>query len=186
MFISILQEVLMKRFVVTLLSLMVVIPVIAYAQGEPGWGKMSLGVTGEVSIPVGDYSNIAGTGYGGNVRFQYGSDTRTAFTATAGYLVWGKKEYAGGISGQPKAFNLFLGGKYYFTEGFYGTLEGGVYFVTYNYTGALVGATGDGSYFMLPIGIGYQKSGFEVGVRYMLYHPDLNNFSITVGYNFAL
>jgi hypothetical protein len=39
---------------------------------------------------------------------------------------------------------------------------------------------------MLPIGLGFQKSGFEVGVRYMLFYVDFNKFSFTVGYNFAL
>ena len=176
----------MSQKAVVLVACLMLIPLVGYSQGEPGWGKMTLGANFELNLPVGDFSNWGGTGYGGNLRFQYGADSRTVFTATAGYLVWGKKEYQGGISGQPKAFNLFLGGKYYFVEGFYGTLEGGMYFMTYNYSGLLVGAQGDATRFMLPIGIGFQKSGFEIGARYMLYYPDFNNVSITLGYNFAL
>jgi hypothetical protein len=176
----------MKRFLVTLFALMVALPVLVLAQGEPGLYKMSLGATFEVSIPVGDFQTVAGTGYGGNLRYQYGSDSRMAFTATAGYLVWGKKDLGQNTSVQPKAFNIFLGGKYYLAKNFYGSFEGGLYFLSYTYEGYVVGAKGNTTWFMLPLGIGYQQSGFEVGVRYMIWATDLNNFSLTVGYNFAL
>jgi len=108
------------------------------------------------------------------------------FTATAGYLVWSTKDLGANTSVQPAAFNIFLGGKYYVTEGLYASLEGGLYFMNYTYEGVVVGAEGTATRFMLPIGIGYQKSGFEVGVRYMLLNPDFNAFSFTLGYNFAL
>ncbi len=176
----------MSKRGIILIACLILVPFVTFAQGEPGWGKMTLGANFELNLPVGDFGNVAGTGYGGNLRFQYGADSRSAFTATAGYLVWGKKDYAGGISGQAKAFNIFLGGKYYFAPGFYGSLEGGLYFTTFDYSGIVVGASGNATRFMLPIGLGFQKSGFEIGARYMLYHPDLNNFSITLGYNFAL
>jgi hypothetical protein len=176
----------MKRACFAVALCVMLIPMISLAQGEPGWNKMSLGANFELSVPVGDFTYVAETGYGGNVRYQFGGDARTAFTATAGYLVWGKKTLAGNASVQPKAFNFFLGGKYYFTNGFYGSLEGGVYFLTYDYVGNVVGAKGDTGRFMVPIGIGYQKSGFEIGVRYMLLAVDYNAFSFTLGYNFML
>ena len=68
----------------------------------------------------------------------------------------------------------------------YGSLEGGIYFFTYDYEGTVLGAEGDTGRFMLPIGLGYQKSGFEFGVRYMLLATDFNCFSFTIGYNFML
>jgi hypothetical protein len=176
----------MKRSWFALALCLICIPLMTLAQGEPGWNKMSLGANFEVSVPVGDFSNVAGTGYGGNARYQYGADARTAFTATAGYLVWGKKDLGQNTSVQPKAFNFFVGGKYYFANGFYGSLEGGVYFLTYTYEGTIIGAQGNTGWFMLPIGLGYQKSGFELGVRYMLLAVDYNSFSFTLGYNFML
>ncbi len=176
----------MSHRAIILVVCLALLPVVGLAQGEPGWGKMTLGANFELSVPVGDFGNAAGTGYGGNVRFQYGADSRSVFTGTAGYLVWSKKDLAGGTSMQPKAFNIFLGGKYYFAPGFYGSLEGGLYFLSYTYEGNVIGAEGTATRFMLPIGLGFQKSGFEIGARYMLYHPDFNSFSITLGYNFAL
>jgi len=176
----------MKLSVVVVLLCLLLLPIASFAQGEPGWNKHSLGANFELSIPMGDFGDIAGTGYGGNVRYQFGADTRGVFTATAGYLVWSKKDLGANTSLQPAAFNIFLGGKYYVTEGLYGSLEGGLYFVNYTREGTVVGVEGTTTRFMLPIGIGYQKSGFEVGVRYMLLDVDFNAFSITLGYNFAL
>jgi len=182
----------MKRFVTLLAVCLTALPLMMFAQGEPGYGKMTLGANFELSVPMGDFSNYGGTGYGGNIKYQYGAETRSVFTATAGYIVWGSKDISSGVSGvggesvQWKAFSLFAGGKYYVAPGFFGSLEGGVYFLSSTYEGGLVGATGTATYFMLPIGIGYQKNGFELGVRYMVLHPDFNQFSFTVGYNFAL
>ncbi len=176
----------MKRFRIALFACVIAVPVVTFAQGEPGWNKMSLGANAELSLPVGDFTYLAETGYGGNLRFQYGGDARAVFTLTAGYLVWGKKDLSENTSVQPKAFNFFLGGKYYFVDGFYGSLEGGIYFFSYTYEGVVLGAQGDAGRFMLPIGIGFQKSGFEVGVRYMVFAPDFNSFSFTLGYNFML
>jgi hypothetical protein len=147
---------------------------------------MSLGANFEVSVPVGDFTSFAGTGYGGILRYQYGGDSRAVFTASAGYLVWGKKDVGVNASVQPKAFTLLFGGKYYFVEGFYGSLEGGMYFFTFTREGNVAGVEGNTNQFMLPIGLGYQRSGFELGVRYLVLAPDYNSFSFTLGYNFML
>ena len=177
----------MKLSVVVALLCLILLPIASFAQGEPGWNKHSLGANFELSIPMGDFADyFAGTGYGGNVKYQFGADMRGVFTATAGYLVWSKKDLGAGTSVQPSAFNIFLGGKYYVTEGFYASLEGGLYFVNFTYEGFIANAEGNTTRFMLPIGIGYQKSGFEIGVRYMLLDIDFNAFSFTLGYNFAL
>jgi len=164
---------------------LVLLAQVSFAQGEPGWSKHSLGANFELSLPMGDFGDVAEMGYGGNVRYQYGADRRGVFTATAGYLVWSAKG-EGVAAVEPKAFNIFLGGKYYLTEGLYASLEGGLYFVTYDYSGAVLNAEGSVTRFMLPIGVGFQKSGFEAGVRYMLLDMDFNSFSFTVGYNFML
>jgi hypothetical protein len=176
----------MKLSHVAMLAFLLIVPLVTFAQGEPGWSKSSLGASFEVSVPVGDFSEVAGLGYGGNVRYQYGMDNRGVFTATAGYLAWTSKDLGANTSIKPSAFNIFLGGKYYFTGGLYGSLEGGLYFVSYTYEGSFVGASGNTTRFMLPIGLGFQKNGFEVGARYMLLDVNYNAFSFTVGYNFSL
>jgi len=176
----------MKRSAILFSICVLGLPLVALSQGEPGFDKMSLGANFELSVPMGDFSDYGSTGYGGNVKYQYGGGTRSAFTATAGYLVWGKKQLPAGTSVEWKAFNIFVGGKWYFAPGFFGSLEGGAYFMTSTYEGYVVGGKGSATYGMLPVGLGYQKSGFEIAARYLLLHPDFNSFSFTVGYNFAL
>ena len=174
----------MKAFVALLLMILVV-PASLVAQGEPGYGKNSLGVAAELSVPVGDFSSIAGIGYGGLVKYQYGVDRNTAFTISAGYLVWSKEDVVGG-SIQPKAFEAMFGGKYYFAPGFFGSLEGGVYILSYTREGQVIGVEGDAWRFMLPVGVGYQMNGFEIGARYYLLNVNANSFSFTLGYNWML
>jgi hypothetical protein len=177
----------MKRLLVAVLACVLLVPMLAFAQGEPGFNKSSIGANFEVSLPTDNlFKEVAGTGYGGNLRYQWGMDARTALTATAGYIVWGKKDLGFNTSVQPAAFNFFIGGKFYFTKGLYGSVEGGIYFLSYTYEGTVVGAQGNTGWFMLPIGVGYQISGFEIGARYMLLAADYHSFSFTLGYNFML
>ena len=177
----------MKRLLMAVFACLIAVPAVTFAQGEPGYQKSSFGVNFEVSLPTDQiFKEVAGTGYGGNLRYQWGMDARTAITATAGYLVWGKQDLGLNTSVQPSAFNFFVGGKYYFTKGFYGSLEGGFYFLSYTYEGNAVGVQGNTGWFMVPIGIGFQQSGFEIGARYMLLAVDYQSFSFTLGYNFML
>ena len=177
----------MKRVLVAVFACVMLVPMLAFAQGEPGFNKSSIGANFEISLPMDDlFKEVAGTGYGGNLRYQWGMDARTAITATAGYIVWGKKDLGFNTSVQPSAFNFFIGGKYYVTKGLYASLEGGVYFLSYAYEGTVASAQGNTGWFMLPIGVGYQLSGFEIGARYMLLATDYQSFSFTLGYNFTL
>ena len=173
------------KILAVLLLMVLVIPTTMIAQGEPGPREHSVGLAAELSVPVGDFSSIAGIGYGGMVKYQYGVDRRTAMTISAGYLVWATTDLVGGTI-QPKAFEAMLGGKYYFAPGFFGSLEGGVYVLSYTREGQILGVEGDGWRFMLPIGLGYQMNGFELGARYYVFNVNANNFSFTLGYNWIL
>jgi len=156
------------------------------AQGEPGIFKNSVGVGAELSIPVGDFADIAGIGYGGFARFQYGVDSRTAFTITAGYTVWSSKDLGPTLMAEAKAFRFLAGGKFYIAPSFFATIEAGTDAYMFDYTGALITTSGTEWRFMLPIGVGFQKSGFEVAGKYYVLHVDSPSFSITAGYNWIL
>jgi len=173
------------KTLIALFLVILVVPADMYAQGEPGSGQHSLGVAAELSVPVGDFSSLAGIGYGGMAKYQYGVDPRTAMTVSAGYLVWSKTDLVGGTI-QPKAFEAMFGGKYYFAPGFFGSLEGGVYILSYTREGEVIGVEGDTWRFMLPIGVGYQMNGFEIGARYYIFNVNANSFSFTLGYNWTL
>jgi hypothetical protein len=176
----------MKTTLIAVALCVALLPLLALAQGAPPQSKHSLGANAELSIPVGEFSDVAELGYGGNVKYQYRAMPEGAFTLTAGYLTWGEKDLTSLTSIQAAAFNFMLGGKFFISEGFYGSVEGGIYFLEYEYTGNYANQLGNTDRFMLPIGLGYEKSGFEVGARYMLLDTELPAFSLTVGYNFGL
>jgi hypothetical protein len=109
-----------------------------------------------------------------------------AFTITAGYLIWSEKDINELVTVQLSAPNIMVGGKFIVAESFYGSVEGGVYFMNYSYTGNYADQLGSTQKFMLPIGIGYEKSGLEIAARYMLLDTELPAFSVTLGYNWGL
>jgi hypothetical protein len=158
----------------------------APAPAAPAKSKHTLGANVELSIPTGEFADVAGTGIGGNLKYQYFAMPEGALTLTAGYLSWEEKALSSLTALKTSAFNFMIGGKFFITEGFYGSVEGGLYFLDYNFTGPVVDQVGKTDRFMLPIGIGYEKSGFEAGARYMLLDTELPSFSITLGYNFGL
>jgi hypothetical protein len=176
----------MRRVSVILFLTIILLPVSVLAQGEPGFMKHSLGVTGELSVPVGDFSEWAGIGYGGMVKYQYGVDGKTAATFSAGYLVWSKKDLGAAGTIQPKAFEIMGGGKFYFAPDFFGSIEGGLYFLSYDRTGTTFIVEATATRFMMPVGVGWQKNGFEIGARYYIFNIEANNFSFTLGYNWTL
>lgn len=175
----------MRRFLIVT-SVLALSAGTALAQGEPGSGKNSLGIGFELSVPVSEFADVAGTGYGGFVRYQYGYDSRSAVTILAGYVVWSEKELGVATKIQPKAFRFLVGGKYYFVPNFYGSLEFGLDAYNFTRTGAVVGFEATDWRFMLPVGIGYQISGFEIAAKYFIFDTNFASFSFTVGYNWAL
>lgn len=159
---------------------------LALAQGGPGRGKSALGIGAEVSIPTGDFSEFAGTGYGGFARYEYGMNAKTAFMLTLGYTVWTEKDLGVGGTIKPEAFRIAAGSKYFLGKGFYGSLEAGTDIYTFTRTGTLLGVEGTTWRFMLPLGLGYEMGGFDVGAKYYIFDLNYSSFSVTVGYNFTL
>ena len=159
---------------------------LALAQGGPGRGKSAIGIGAEVSIPTGDFNEVAGTGYGGFGRYIYGMDAKTAFMLTLGYTVWTEEDLGAAGTIKPEAFRIAAGSKYFFGKGFYGSLEVGTDVYSYTRTGTIVGVEGSTWRFMLPVGLGYEMGGFDVGAKYYIFDLNYSSFSVTVGYNFAL
>lgn len=158
----------------------------ALSQGGPGRGKSSLGVGAEVSIPTGDFNELAGTGYGGFARYQYGMDAKTAFMLTLGYTVWTEEELGAGATIKPEAFRIAAGSKYFLAKGFYGSLEIGTDIYTFTRTGTLLGVEGSTWRFMLPLGLGYEMSGFDLSAKYYIFDLNYSSISVALGYNFTL
>lgn len=169
-----------------LLTCLLIVSQPLFAQGEPGIGKSSLGIGGEFSIPVGDLSNVAGLGYGGFERYQYGVDSRTALTITAGYTIWTEEALGLNSAVETSAFRFLVGGKFYIARSFFASIEAGTDAYSFKYTGSIVGGTTTEWMFMIPVGLGFQQNGFEVSGKFYVLDFDAPSFSITAGYNWIL
>jgi hypothetical protein len=61
----------------------------AWSQTEP---KMTIGADGALVLPLGDWADFAGLGFGALARFEYNVSEQLAATARAGYIVHLEKD----------------------------------------------------------------------------------------------
>jgi len=87
----------------------------------PGKGMMSLGIGGELSIPMAsDFSDANGMGFGGSGRFQYGLQDNVTLYGTIDTCTGHRKEDISGFDYKLTGLEFLAGGKYGFGSGFYG------------------------------------------------------------------
>jgi len=76
--------------------------------------KMGLSGAVDVLLPIGDWGNAVGVGFGGDVQFQYNFTPNVSAGVTTGYFTWGGKSEGGvdlpGYKGLPLRALI----KYYF------------------------------------------------------------------------
>jgi len=157
---------------------------IAFAQS-----KITVGPGVELSVPTGDFADIAGLGVGISGRFQYSYERNLGFVGTLGYIWWGTEDI-GSLKYSANALQLLLGPKMYFQKNFYGLAEVGLYSVTSSVEGTAAGIpyeySDTESSFMLSFGVGYEYRAFEVEAKYFVIDPDATNLALRVGYRFSL
>lgn len=90
-------------------------------------GKMHVGAGLELGLPVGDWSDAAGTGIGGTARFEYAFTKQIVGIFTAGYISFGGDKIAN-VEYSYSAIPFLPGVKYYFQNGLYGMAELGLHF----------------------------------------------------------
>ncbi|MCB0730200.1 MAG: outer membrane beta-barrel protein [Ignavibacteriae bacterium] len=125
-------------------------------------GQMHLGAGLELGLPIGDWSDAAGTGIGGTARFEYAFNSQIVGMLTAGYISFGGDE-VGGFSYSYSAIPFLPGVKYYFQPGLYGMAELGLHFfsVDIEYPEGFgsffaVDGSSSSSEFSLCLGAGYE------------------------------
>jgi hypothetical protein len=161
----------------------------ALAQGEPGRSRHMLGPFGSFSVPVGEFSDAAGTGYGGGIRYQLGVDKQAAFVSSVSYHAWGEKDFDSSSTAQTSAIQFLLGAKYYAIRGLFVSAELGLNSFTITLSDNAVPPVDfdkTRGRIATPVGVGYQLEGFEAIARYFLFDTDYRNFTFTVGYNVFL
>ncbi|CAN5371283.1 hypothetical protein BH09BAC3_BH09BAC3_12720 [soil metagenome] len=140
--------------------------------------QLSVGL--DLGSPVGNFSNIAATGFGGSLRYDKTISDKLSWTAAIGYLSFGGKNYSvGNVSipfGNTTDIPISGGLKYYFSEadnGFYGGLDLNVNFLStyaYSYNSGNGGGynlvTDSQTLFGISPGIGYRLTNWDFSGRY--------------------
>jgi hypothetical protein len=145
-------------------------------------GNNQIGVAFDLGIPTGDLGDVVKTGFGGQVRGLLGVGTAGQVSLTAGWSTF-KEKNESGANIKENILPVLLGYRHNFS-GFYIEPQAG--YGSYAFKSDLVDDS-QGA-FTWAVGIGYAKSGVDIGARYQSGQKDgsISLIGIHVGYNFTL
>jgi hypothetical protein len=165
----------------------------ASAQEFWGQGKMSYGAGAELSLPMGNLGDVAGMGFGGFGKFQYGLNQDMTIVGSVGYTMWGEKDN-GGVKSSANALIILGGVKYSLatvTKGFYAIGEAGIYSMTVKMPAINLGfftipaAEASSSEFVIAPGVGMEFGNIDVSAKYVI-NGDAGNLAVRVAYQMPL
>jgi hypothetical protein len=134
--------------------------------------KFKVGLGLEAALPVGNLGNAYSVGGGLTLRFLYKITPEFGATFTTGFIAFAPKNI-NNIGASSKAtlnFPFKLGGRYKFTDKFYGIMEvGTTHSVTYLKVNNSLGHVSGNSFTYAP-GIGILLGGFDASLRYEGYN----------------
>ncbi len=146
-------------------------------------GRISGGL--ELALPMGDFGDNAGFGFGASGRYEHPIGDKMGITATLGYITFAKKTFDTGFGKYEYKSSMIpiqAGFKYYFKEaqdGFYVMAEVGVHLFTakvtspdFTFFGVTVAGTKETSsntYLSYAPAIGYHLANIDLGLRYQLF-----------------
>jgi hypothetical protein len=184
----------MKKLLVTIIALFVIVG-ISQAQN-----KMNLNIGANVALPMGNFGDVAGTGFGGTAQFEMQFMPQLYGTASAGYITWGGKDF-GTFSYSYSAIPIMVGAKYYFmpTGGFYGHGQLGLYMFSVDVDAPATSVGGftfggststSDSEFALSLGAGYElplspKLMLDLSGAYIII-SDLGHVGVRAGVKFGI
>ncbi len=180
-----------KVFAVLMLGVLLV----GAASAQEFWGekKMSWGGGVEVSLPMGDWGDAVGIGFGGFGKFQYGLNADMTVVGSLGYTMWSEKE-TGGIKVSGNALTVLGGLKYKLatvTPGFYAIGEVGIYNATVKVPAIDFGlftmpaSEATESKFVIAPGVGMEIGNIDVSAKYVI-SGDVGNIAIRAAYQVPL
>jgi hypothetical protein len=147
-------------------------------------GNNQVGIAFDAGIPTGDLKDAVKTGFGGQVRGLLGVGTAGQVSLTVGWMTFKEKEETG-YNMKFNALPILAGYRHNFS-GIY--VEPQVGYGSYKFKMDGFDGESEGA-FTWAAGVGYAKSGVDVGVRYQSATKDGENLSligIHLGYNFTL
>jgi hypothetical protein len=145
-------------------------------------GRFSVGA--ELALPMGNFKDAAGMGFGGSVRYEYPVSDNLGLTGTVGYLVFGKKSFNDGfvdVESTSSMIPVQAGLKYYFQEsqnGFYAMAELGIHnfhskvstpsYTVLGFTFPASEVSGSSTNLSYAPELGYHLANIDLGVRYQI------------------
>lgn len=162
----------MKKILVTL-----VVALCLVGSASAQQGAMAVGGGLNLGLPLGDFGNIAGFGFGFQARFQYGLQEQLALAASLGYISFAEKNTVGS-----SVLPILVSGRYYFAPGggAYGQVDAGLTSLSQDFNisfGPFGSVSGSGSSTNFSLGFG---GGYETPIGNML------NLDLGAGYNVIL
>jgi hypothetical protein len=100
------------KSVIVFLAVLAALAFCTVAKAEVG--MKGIGGALEIAMPMGNFGDQAGTGFGVTANFQYGWKPNIDLMAQLGYITWGGKSI-GSYDYTIHAIPLQVGAKYYFT-----------------------------------------------------------------------
>src|SRR5690606_1256776 len=155
-------------------------------------GFHTIGVGVEGALPIGDFADSFGIGYGATGKAFYGISENADITGTVGYLRFGMKDESDLLSGSMGMIPIMFGYRHNFS-GLYAEPQLGLHMlkstvkVTEDFGLGLTGLGGSTSEtkFSLGIGGGYATGKLDFGARFQLV-DHMNYIGLRIGYNFFL
>lgn len=163
------------------------VSVLSYAQ--QGFHKVNVGA--EVALPLGDFGNAYGIGFGATGKVFYGISEQGDITGSLGYIRFGMKEDQDMMSGNMGMIPIMFGYRHDF-GGLYGEPQLGLMMlsskVKFDDMGlGLSSMSGTHSQTKVSFGLGggYMFGDWDLGARFQIV-DNLNFLGLRIGYNFSL
>lgn len=161
---------------------------VGYAQ--EGFYKAGVGV--ELALPIGNFGNAYGIGYGATGKIHYALTEQGELTGTLGYIHFGMKDSNEFISGHMGMVPIVAGYRHRFGA-WYGEPQLGLHIVRSKVNmdlgglGGMFAGSGSSSVTKVGIGLGggYAMGDWDLGARFQII-DNFNFLGVRVGYNFAL
>jgi len=187
----------MRKSIVSLVSALVAVMIClpGGASAQAAKGDMAIGAGLELALPMGDFGDVAGTGFGATGQFEYVYNPNISIVGHLGYIKWGGKDF-GFYKWSYSVIPIKGGAKYYFDpikRGFYGSGEIGLHLFSYS-SESDIGGVPDYSESSTEFGLaligGYEMPAgqtfiLDLSVRYELI-SDLNFIGFRVGVKKAI
>lgn len=92
-------------------------------------GQMAVGGGVVIAMPMGNFGDVAGMGFGATARGEYSLNKQMSIVADIGYITYGEEIDGWSYSQIP----IMAGVKYYFPGGFYGLGQFGIHMISWDF-----------------------------------------------------